>query len=344
MMIRHGAIATAAGIFILGSVSLSKSRADEFYKDRVLTILVGYSAGGVYDVQARILSQNIGRFIPGEPKVIVQNMPGAGSLKSANYLYKLAPQDGSYIGSFANGLITQQLFDAEGIQFDSRRFKWIGSSMSETNIVYAWHTTGFRSMADVQAREMIVPGTGSGANSVTLPRIMNAILGTKFRVVAGYPGAAETMLAIERGEAQGHAGGTLTNLKASKPTWLAEGKVRILGQLSLKKHPDLEDTPLIVEMVTNPQDRAALQLMLAKQSVAFPLAAPPDTPSERLDVLRRAFVQTVNDNSFKGAAAKFNIELDLTTGEEIESLVKLIFDTPSHVVVRARTLIASAQK
>ena len=343
-MTRFCAIAVATCIAVLGPGGLSKSKAEEFYKDRVLTILVGYSAGGVYDVQARILSQHIGRFIPGEPKVIVQNMPGAGSLKAANYLFKLAPQDGTYVGSFANGLITQQLFASEGIQFDARRFKWIGSSMSETNIVYAWHTTDFRTMADVQAREMIVPGTGSGANSVTLPRIMNAILGTKFRVVAGYPGAAETMLAIERGEAQGHAGGTLTNLKASKPTWLAEGKVRILGQLSLKKHPDLKDTPLIVEMVSNPQDKAALHLMLAKQSVAFPLAAPPDTPSERLDVLRRAFVQTVNDNSFKGAAAKFNIELDLTTGEEIESLVKLIFDTPSHVVARARTLIASAQK
>lgn len=344
MMISHGAIITAAGIFVLGSVNLSKSWADEFYKDRVLTILVGYSPGGVYDVQSRILSQSIGRFIPGQPKVIVQNMPGAGSLKAANYLFKLAPQDGTYIGSFANGLITQQLFDSEGIQFDAGRFKWIGSSMSETNIVYAWYTTNFKNMADVQAREMIVPGTGSGANSVTLPKIMNAVLGTKFRVVAGYPGAAETMLAIERGEAQGHAGGTLTNLKASKPAWLAEGKVRILGQLSLKKHPDLKETPLIIEMVTNMQDKAALHLMLAKQSVAFPLAAPPETPSDRVGILRSAFIQTIKDSKFRADAAKFNIELDLTTGEEIEKLVKSIFDSPPDVVARARTLIASAQK
>ena len=216
--------------------------------------------------------------------------------------------------------------------------------MSETNIVYAWHTTDFKSMSDIQAGEMIVPGTGSGANSVTLPKIMNAVLGTKFRVVAGYPGAAETMLAIERGEAQGHAGGTLTNLKASKPNWIAEGKVRILGQLSLKRHPDLQDTPLMVEMVTDPQDKAALNLMLAKQGVAFPLAAPPETPSDRLEILRRAFVQTIEDSKFRADAAKFNIELDLTTGEEIETLVKSIFGSPPEVVTRARALIASAQK
>lgn len=334
---------TVFGLALL-FVSKSASYAEDFYKDKVLTVVVGYSPGGVYDVQARILSQHIGRSIPGSPKAIVQNMPGAGSLKAANYLYKLAPQDGTYIGSFANGLITQQLFDSEGIQFDAQKFKWIGSSMSETNIVYAWHTTDFRSMADVQAREMIVPGTGSGANSVTLPRIMNAVLGTKFRVVAGYPGAAETMLSIERGESEGHAGGTLTNLKASKPNWLAEGKVRILGQLSLKKHPDLQQTPLITEMVTNSQDKAALQLMLAKQSVAFPLAAPPGTPSDRLDILRRAFVQTISDGKFKDDAAKFNIELDLTTGEEIETLIQSIFESPPEVVARARSLITSAQK
>ena len=338
------AFAKTAFAVTLCSSNLNTSQAQDFYKDKVLTIIVGYSPGGVYDVQARILSQHIGRSIPGAPKTIVQNMPGAGSLKAANYLYKLAPQDGTYIGSFANGLITQQLFDSEGIQFDAQKFKWIGSSMSETNIVYAWHTTDFKSMSDIQAGEMIVPGTGSGANSVTLPKIMNAVLGTKFRVVAGYPGAAETMLAIERGEAQGHAGGTLTNLKASKPNWIAEGKVRILGQLSLKKHPDLQDTPLIVEMVTDPQDKAALNLMLAKQGVAFPLAAPPETPSDRLEILRRAFVQTIEDSKFKADAAKFNIELDLTTGEEIETLVKSIFDSPPEVVTRARALIASAQK
>lgn len=344
MMLRFRLFATSAFALAIFSTSLSTPRASDFYKDKALTILVGYSPGGVYDIQARIFSQHIGKSIPGEPKVIVQNMPGAGSLKAANYLYKIAPQDGTYIGSFANGLITQQLFDPEGIQFDAQRFKWIGSSMSETNIVYAWHTTDFTSMADVQAREMVVPGTGAGANSVTLPKIMNAVLGTKFRVVAGYPGAAETMLAIERGEAQGHAGGTLTNLNASKPTWLAEGKVRILGQISLKKHPNLQQTPLIIEMVTNQHDKAALHLMLAKQAVAFPLAAPPETPSDRLAVLRAAFVQTVNDSKFRAAAAKFNIELDLTTGEEIETLVQSIFDSPPHVITRARALIISAQK
>jgi tripartite-type tricarboxylate transporter receptor subunit TctC len=304
-----------------------------------ITIIVGYSPGGVYDVQARLLAQFMSRHLPGQPTILVQNMPGAGSLKAANYLYQLAPRDGSQFGSFANGLILQQLLAPQGIQFDARKFRWLGSSMSEMSIVYAWHTTKFRTLEDVRRGEMVVPGTGSGANSVVFPKILNKILGTRFRVVSGYPGAAETMLAIERGEADGHAGGTWANLVSSKPGWVSEGKVRILAQLGLTPLPELRAVPLVVDMVPDPTDRAALALLFSKQAIAFPFAAPPGTPEERVVALRQAFARTIEDPDFRREAATHNIDTDLVRGEAVEALVNDIFSRPPEIIERARALL-----
>lgn len=314
-----------------------------FYQGKTITIVVGNSSGGIYDIQARLLARHISQFIPGSPTIVVLDMPGAGGLKAANYLYRIAPKDGSYFGSFANGLILQQLLDDRGIQFDARRFGWIGSSMSEVSIIYAWHKSKFYSLQDIQKMQMVVPGTGSGANSVVYPKILNAVLGTKFKVVSGYPGAVETMLAIERGEADGQAGGTWQNLIASKPNWISEHKIRVLGQLALKRNKDLPNVPLVLDLVKQEKDRAALSLLFLKQSAAFPFTAPPGLPAERLQILRRAFDATIKDPSFRKEAAQHNFEIDALSGEEVAALVKTIFKSPDAVVARARNLMSAAQ-
>jgi tripartite-type tricarboxylate transporter receptor subunit TctC len=273
---------------------------------------------------------------------VVQNMPGAGSLKAANYLYRMAPQDGTVIGSFANGLILQELLNPEGIQFDARDFRWVGGFNSETSIVYAWHTTPFKSLDDVRRREMVVPGSGAGANSVVYPRVLNRILGTKFKVVSGYPGAAETMLAIERGEADGQAGGTWANLMSAKPDWWSSGKIRILAQLGLTKLAQLPDVPLVIDMVHDATDRSALALLFSKQAIAYPFTAPPNTPEVRLAALRDAFEKTIKDPEFQRDAAQYQIDPDLITGKQIAKLVGDIFATPPEVVTRAKALVADA--
>ena len=206
-------------LMVTGRSSLAVTD-EEFFRAKGLTIAVGYTPGSGYDLHARTLARHIANFLPGHPTVIVQNMPGAGSLKAANYLYSQAPADGSQIALFARGLVMQQLFDRQGIQFDALKFNWIGSTASEVGVVFAWHTTPFFTIADVQAKEMIVAGTGSGANSVIYPYVLNGILGTKFKVVTGYPGASETMLAIERGEVDGQAGNSWGNFLTAKQSWV----------------------------------------------------------------------------------------------------------------------------
>jgi tripartite-type tricarboxylate transporter receptor subunit TctC len=312
---------------------------EDFFRAKGLTLIVGYSPGSGYDLHARTLARYISKFLPGHPTVVVQNMPGAGSLKAANYLYRQAPADGSQIALFARGLVMQQLFDSEGIQFDALKLDWIGSTASEVAVVFAWHTTPFFTIADVQAKEMIVAGTGSGANSVIYPYVLNGILGTRFKVIAGYPGASETMLAIERGEVDGQAGNSWGNFLTAKQDWVADKKIRVLLQLALKKHPDLPDVPLVMDMAQNDADRRALALVFARQSIAYPFAAPPGVPPQRLETLRRAFDDTVKSDEFLAEARHLQLEIDPLSGPEVEKIVRDIYASPPAVIARARELI-----
>jgi tripartite-type tricarboxylate transporter receptor subunit TctC len=329
-----------AALLLLATGSESLAVTDEeFFRAKGLTIVVGYTSGSGYDLHARTLARHITNFLPGHPTVIVQNMPGAGSLNAANYLYRRAAADGSQIALFARGLVMQQLFDAQGIQFDALKFNWIGSTASEVGVVFAWHTTPFFTIADVQAKEMIVAGTGSGANSVIYPYVLNGILGTKFKVVTGYPGASETMLAIERGEVDGQAGNSWGNFLTAKQSWVTEKKIRVLLQLALKKHPDLPDVPLVMDMAKDETDRQALSLVFARQSIAYPFAAPPGVPSERLETVRRAFEETVKSDAFLAEAGRLKLEIDPLSGAEVETIVRDVYASSPAVIARARELI-----
>ena len=300
-----------------------------------VTMVVGYSPGATYDIYTRTFARHLGKHLPGNPNVVVQNMAGAGSLRSANFIYTTAPKDGTTIGMFARGLAMQPLLDMTGIQYEAKKFSWIGSISSDVSLVLSWHTRPFKSIEDVRKSEMVVAGTGSGADSVIFPYILNGILGTKFKVVTGYPGAADFLLAVERQEADGTAGVSWSGLNAAKPEWIANKRINVMVQLGLKKHPGMGAAPLVMEFAKNDSDRGVLELIFARQDMAYPIVAPPGTPPERVAVLRKAFEGVLRDPDYLAEAKKQHLESNFMRGEEIEKLIDRLFASPPDVVARA---------
>jgi tripartite-type tricarboxylate transporter receptor subunit TctC len=307
----------------------------------VVNVVIGYPPGAIYDVYGRLFARHLGKHLPGNPSVVVQNMPGAGSLRSANYLYGVAPKDGSTIGLFARGIAMQPLLDSQGIQFDAQKFNWLGSTSAEVSVVVASAAKPFKTIQDAQQREMVVSASGSGADSVIFPYILNGVIGTKFKVVTGYPGNADMLLAVERGEADGNAGTSWISLVSIKPDWVRDGKINVLLQMADKKHPDLPNVPLAADLAKNDSDRKVLDLILSRQNMAYPFVAPPDLPADKLTALRQAFDATMKDPEFLADAKRQNLEVDPVSGDEIAAVVRNAYATPADVVARTRAVLAA---
>jgi tripartite-type tricarboxylate transporter receptor subunit TctC len=307
--------------------------------DQKLTIVVGYPPGANYDLHARVLARYIPRHLSSSPTVIVQNMPGAGSLKVANFIYNFAPKDGFTIGVFARGMASQPLLDPNGVAFDSRKFNWIGSPSSEASVVFASASRPFKTLQDAQQNEMILAATGSGSDSLIFPYILNGVLGTKFKVVTGYPGSADLLLAVERGEADGNAGTSWGNLISNRPDWIRDKKVNLMAQLGTRRHPDLPDVPFIMDFATNDSDRKIFELIFSRQTAAYPFAAPPNAPEGRIKALRDAFDATMKDAEYLADAKRSNLEIDPTSGVEIDAIVASILSTPPDIVARAKQVL-----
>jgi tripartite-type tricarboxylate transporter receptor subunit TctC len=237
---------------------------------------------------------------------------------------------------FARGLAMQPLLDPAGIQYDARKFNWLGSLSSDVSLALAWHTKPFKTIDDVRRNEMIVGATGSGADSVIFPYILNGVLGTKFRVVTGYPGATDFLLAIERGETDGTAGVSWGTISAGKPDWVRDHKINVLVQLGTKKHPDLGSAPLVMDLAENDSDRGVLELIFARQAMAYPIVAPPGVSEERVKVLRKAFDEVVRDPDYLSDARKQTLDTDQVPGAEIAGLIEKVYASPAEVVARAK--------
>jgi tripartite-type tricarboxylate transporter receptor subunit TctC len=329
-------VATLLGILgcLMPNAALAQTQA---------TLVIGYPPGAIYDVYGRLVAKHIGKHLPGTPNVVVQNMPGAGSLRSANYLYAVAPKDGSTLGLFARGLAMQPLLDPQGIAFDAQKFNWIGSTSAEVSVVIASAASPFKTIEDAQQREMIVSASGSGADSVIFPYILNGVIGTRFKVVTGYPGNADMLLAVERGEAHGNAGTSWISLVSIRPDWVRDRKVNVLLQMANRKHPDLASVPLALDLAKSEQDRKVLELIFSRQGMAYPFVAPPDVPPDRLRALRAAFAATMQDPEFRADAKRQSLEIDPVTGEEIAALVRQVYASPADVVARARAVLESGK-
>ena len=308
----------------------------ELYQGKTITLVVSTSAGGDYDTRARLVARHMARFIPGDPKIIVQNMPGGGGLRGANWLYNVAAQDGTGLAALQQQIPLSQLFRKSGVEFDVTKLHFIGNTSASPIVLMAWSDSPVRTFADLYKHELVVGGTGAGSASVQIPLMLNAVLGSRFKVVPGYPGGSEIYLAMERGEIAGRATQSWAGWKAQKPDWIAEGKIRPLAQGGRKRHPELPQTPLLGELARNEEDRRLIELMLSSDEVARPILAAQGTPPARVAVLRGAFMATVLDPDFLAEGQKLKLEIEAMSGEEAQSIITEMMSAPASVVERAK--------
>jgi len=313
----------------------------DFYRGKQVQVRIGSAPGSGYDIAARLVAAHIGKYIPGNPTLIVQNVPGAGSLTLTNQLYNTAPRDGTVIGAITNGMPTAPMLSPENARFDISRFGWIGSTAPETILVMMWHSSGITSMRDLFEKEVVVGAVAHGTATMDNPLAANAFLGTKFKIVAGYEGTTHIDLAMERGEVMGHAGIGLVTAKARNQQWLAEKKVKLVAQFGFKQNPELPDVPLF-EMPKDESARQAMTVIIARQEFGRPLLTPPGVPAERLAALRLAFDTAMKDPELLKDAARQTLEINPVSGDELDKLSARILATPPEVAARLRQVLDPA--
>jgi tripartite-type tricarboxylate transporter receptor subunit TctC len=304
-------------------------------KAKPLELYIGYSVGGGYDIYARLVARHIGRHLPGNPVIVPKNMEGAGSLRLANWLYKAASKDGSAIGTIGRGLAFDPLLGGQGAQFDATQFGWIGSANDEVSVCVSWGRAKVARFEDVFSRELVVGGTGATADTDLFPKVINSVLGTKFRVITGYPGGNEVTLAMQRGEVDGRCGWSWSSIKTNHPQWLKDGTINLLVQLSLEKHADLPQVPLVMDFIRNDEQKAILRVVFARQVMGRPFLAPPGVPAQRLRELRQAFDATMRDKAFLAEAEKLKLEITPVSGDAVQKLVAEVYRMPPEVLKKA---------
>jgi tripartite-type tricarboxylate transporter receptor subunit TctC len=332
-------VASIAALPGLASPARAQS-AEEFFRGRTVTVLVGFTAGGGYDLYARLLARHMARRIPGNPAMVVQNMPGAGSLKATQYVYGVAPKDGTVLGTVSRGMVTEPLLnDAKpDNKFDATKLTWVGSITSETSVCATWKTSPVKTWPDMFAREFSLGGSAVGADPDTFALILRNVFGAKVKLVTGYPGGNEISLAMERGEVDGRCGWSWSTLRSQK-NWLPQ--INLLVQFGLAKNAGLPDVPLALDRAANDEQRQVLRLLIAGQFIGRPFFAPPDIPGDRKAALRAAFDDTMKDPQFLEEAAKADLEISPITAATIDEFLGDLYRTPKGVVRKA---VAAIQK
>jgi len=281
----------------------------------------------------------MGRFIPGNPAIVPKNMPGAGSLVLANWLYNVAPKDGTAFGTIGRGTAFDPLLGSTKAQFDAAKFNWLGSMNDEVSVCVSWYTTGITSLEQVKHNELTVGGSGQAADTDQFPKVLNATIGTKFRLVTGYPGGNDVDLAMERGEVMGRCGWSWSSVVATHKSWIDEHKINVLVQLSLSKHPDLPNVPLVMDLANNDEQRQIFKLVFARQPMGRPFLAPPGVPSDRVSVLREAFMDTMKDGDFLAEAEKMKLEINPVAGDAVQEIVQDVYKTPKPIAAAVAEMI-----
>jgi tripartite-type tricarboxylate transporter receptor subunit TctC len=315
----------------------------DFYQTHPITIVVGFPPSGGYDASARVLALHLRKHIPGAPNIVVQNMPGAGSLVAANNVYNTLPRDGTVIGIFADASPLAPLWKVKGALYDATMINWLGSIGSRgTGIALVRSDSPIHSIDDARKREVLVGGTGPNDSSTIYPRLLNELAGTKFRVVQGYRGGPEVDLAIERGELEGRLGTSWLFLNHDRPDWVKTGFVRIILQLSLVRNPALANVPIVTDLATDDEDRQIMQLVFGVHRFLRAFSLAPGVPADRLQALRRAFDETITDPDFiADCKAKLAEPLEVASWQELADYVRAAYATPAPVVERTRKMMES---
>jgi tripartite-type tricarboxylate transporter receptor subunit TctC len=335
-MAANATVALAAAAVALASTARADAVAD-FYRGKTINVYIGVNVGGGYDFEARLLARFMRAHIPGNPVLVPQNMIGAGGIKMANFLYSIAPQDGTAIGMFPNTLIAVQAVGTDGAQYDANRFSWLGSMTTSPLTFTTWHTTGVKTIEEARRKELTVAASNKGAITYSFPRMLNEFLGTRLKIVSGYQGNSTMVVAMERGEVDAVTN-SWESWKSLNPAWLAEKKINMLVQTE-PKAKELA-IPSVQELARNDEDRQVIALIISGDALGKPLALSPGVPAERVKALRDAFNATVKDPEFIKAATTARIEVNPIPGVTLQQTVQRVLATPKHLAERARAIIA----
>jgi len=327
-------ISSIAALVLLGVVATTGAAAQ--FKVPAVTLYIPSGIGGGYDTYGRLASRHLGRFLPGNPTLVPKNMPGAGGVVLANYLFNVAPRDGSAIALVQGGTPLEPLFDFPQAKFDVTKFNWLVSLNRLVSIGVFWHTSPTRTPEDLYKRDVLVASSGGGGSSTEMmPRLLNRFAGTRFKIISGYKGTGDGMLAMERGEVEGIVGHELSALRAAKPDWLRDHKARVAIQIGLTKSPDLPDVPNALDLVKDKEHRAVFGLLLTRQVYGRPFVAPPGTPPDVVAALRQAFAAMAKDPAFLQDAARMKADIEVASGDEVAALYRKAYATPQPLVRRA---------
>jgi len=310
-----------------------------FYRGKTVKLVVSSSSGGGYDIMGRTLARHLGRHIPGNPRVIVTNMPGAGGIVAMNYLYRAAPKDGTFIGGVQNNLPFEPLLGTKEAIYDPTKFNWLGSPSIEVGLIAVWKTVPVNTVEDLRRREITVGSSGANSTPSFYARLINETLKTKMKIVVGYPGQNEAYLAMERGEVDGFPSLFYNTLNATRPNWRTEKNIKLILQYGLEREPALPDVPSALDLVTNPEDKLLLQAGLAQVTMGRPYLMPPEVPADRVALMRTAFEETFRDEAFLADSKRLALGVnDPRTGAQVQKLLEEAYRTPPNIVARLRTL------
>ena len=315
------------------------AQAEPFYQGKTLRLVVGSAPGGGYDAYGRLVARHLGDHLPGAPTLVVNNMPGASGIKATNYLYSIAPKDGTVFGTFNSAMPFYQVLGQSGVQFKSEEFSWVGSLSQAANVIAVWHGAGVRTIEDAKRTEIILGALTGGGSMGAYPRLLNQVLGTKFKIVTGYESGTQVTLAIERGEVQARGTTPWTTWRATRPDWVREGKIVAIVQFGLKKDPDLPHVPMLTEFAQNEEQRQIFDLLSANIAIERPFAAPPEVPAAPLAVLRQGFAAMARAPAFLADAERQNMDIDPLFGEELHKAVIGIVATPPAIAKKVKDII-----
>jgi tripartite-type tricarboxylate transporter receptor subunit TctC len=328
-------------LFLLASET-AQAQAD-FYRGKTITVTTSTGAGGTYDLVARLIARHMPRHIPGNPSMIVQNMPGGGNVLATNYIFGIAPKDGTAIASIHSAMPLHQVLDGAGVRYDAARFGWIGSTGPQNEVILVWHTAGVRTIAQATEREVVLGGTGAGSGIVIIPLVMNSLLGTRFKVVMGYRTSEDVNLGLQRGEVEARAFG-FASILSQHLDWLTEKKVAFLAQAGARREPLLPEVPLLTELARTDEQRRIMQLVSSAPALGQPYVAPPGVPADRFGVLRAAFAATLGDPAFLADAERMRFGIEAMSGEEAERIVRATIDAPAGVIAKAKAAIGLGER
>jgi tripartite-type tricarboxylate transporter receptor subunit TctC len=323
---------------VIGCSALTPARADDiadFYKGKTVTVVIAFSAGGGYDLYARLLARFMSKYIPGNPTIIPQNMPGAGTLKAAKYLYDVAPKDGTVFGIFVRNMPLGPIIGLPGATFDSRKFTWLGSMTKDVTLCITSDKSGIKTWDDALKTEFNVGGEGKGSDPDVFANVIKNVFNAKAKLITGYPGTADMILAVERGELAGFCGVSYSTVLGRWGDQLMSGKLHIIAQGGLEKHPDLQDVPNMLDLAKDDHSKTLMRMVLAPQAIARPFTAPPGIPADRAKALRDAFAATLKDPDLLAEAKKLQIDIDPMSAADLQNLVEELYKSPKDIATEA---------